>query len=322
MQPQSFYRAVAEDFSAVDEIIKKQLTSRVPLVSKIGDYITSAGGKRLRPLLVLLCGKALGRESDDLRLLAATIEFLHTATLLHDDVVDMSGMRRGRSTANALWGNAPSVLVGDFLYSRSFEMMVELGSMPVMQILSRATRVIAEGEVLQLSRVRDASTSEEVYMEVIRGKTAMLFEASTHSAAALAGADQSQCEALRTFGDHLGVAFQLVDDLLDYKGDSQTLGKNVGDDLAEGKPTLPLIYTMREGTPEQAALVRQAIQKGGLEDLEQIRLAVEQSGALKYTAELARDYVKRAIECLEVLPASEYRTALIELSEFAVARTH
>lgn len=179
MQPQTFYRAVADDFSAVDEIIKKQLTSRVPLVSKIGDYITSAGGKRLRPLLVLLCGKALGREGDDLRLLAATIEFLHTATLLHDDVVDMSGMRRGRSTANALWGNAPSVLVGDFLYSRSFEMMVELGSMPVMQILSKATRVIAEGEVLQLSRVRDASTTEEIYMEVIRGKTAMLFEAST-----------------------------------------------------------------------------------------------------------------------------------------------
>uniref|UniRef100_UPI0028AB4801 polyprenyl synthetase family protein n=1 Tax=Pseudomonas soli TaxID=1306993 RepID=UPI0028AB4801 len=242
MQPQTFYRAVADDFSAVDEIIKKQLTSRVPLVSKIGDYITSAGGKRLRPLLVLLCGKALGREGDDLRLLAATIEFLHTATLLHDDVVDMSGMRRGRSTANALWGNAPSVLVGDFLYSRSFEMMVELGSMPVMQILSKATRVIAEGEVLQLSRVRDASTTEEIYMDVIRGKTAMLFEASTHSAAALAGATDAQREALRTFGDHLGVAFQLVDDLLDYKGASETLGKNVGDDLAEGKPTLPLIY--------------------------------------------------------------------------------
>ncbi|QHG67086.1 polyprenyl synthetase family protein [Pseudomonas putida] len=322
MQPQTFYRAVAEDFSAVDEIIKKQLTSRVPLVSKIGDYITSAGGKRLRPLLVLLCGKALGREGADLRLLAATIEFLHTATLLHDDVVDMSGMRRGRSTANALWGNAPSVLVGDFLYSRSFEMMVELGSMPVMQILSKATRVIAEGEVLQLSRVRDASTTEEIYMDVIRGKTAMLFEASTHSAAALAEASAAQREALRTFGDHLGVAFQLVDDLLDYEGDAEALGKNVGDDLAEGKPTLPLIYTMREGTPEQAALVRKAIQKGGLEDLEQIREAVEASGALKYTAELARDYVKRAIECLEALPASEYRDALVELSEFAVARTH
>jgi octaprenyl-diphosphate synthase len=271
---------------------------------------------------VLLCGKALGREGDDMRLLAATIEFLHTATLLHDDVVDMSGMRRGRSTANAMWGNAPSVLVGDFLYSRSFEMMVELGSMPVMKILSQATRIIAEGEVLQLSKVRDASTSEETYMEVIRGKTAMLFEASTHSAAALAGATAEQSEALRTFGDHLGVAFQLVDDLLDYKGDAETLGKNVGDDLAEGKPTLPLIYTMREGTAEQAALVRQAIQKGGIEDLESIRIAVEASGSLEYTAQLARDYVARAIKCLEALPASEYRDALVELSEFAVARTH
>jgi octaprenyl-diphosphate synthase len=322
MQPQAFYRAVADDFSAVDEIIKQQLTSRVPLVSTISDYITSSGGKRLRPLLVLLAGKALGHQSDDLRLLAATIELLHTSTLLHDDVVDMSGMRRGRSTANAKWGNAPSVLVGDFLYSRSFEMMVELGSMPVMKILSHATRIIAEGEVLQLSKVRDASTTEEIYMEVIRGKTAMLFEASAHSAASLTGASDEQCEALRTFGDHLGVAFQLVDDLLDYRGDAETLGKNVGDDLAEGKPTLPLIYTMREGTAEQAALVRQAIQKGGIEDLESIRAAVEDSGALDYTAQLARDYVAKAIDQLEALPASQYRDALVELSEFAVARTH
>lgn len=322
MQPQAFYRAVADDFSAVDEIIKQQLTSRVPLVSTISDYITSSGGKRLRPLLVLLAGKALGHQSDDLRLLAATIELLHTSTLLHDDVVDMSGMRRGRSTANAKWGNAPSVLVGDFLYSRSFEMMVELGSMPVMKILSHATRIIAEGEVLQLSKVRDASTTEEIYMEVIRGKTAMLFEASAHSAASLTGASDEQCEALRTFGDHLGVAFQLVDDLLDYRGDAETLGKNVGDDLAEGKPTLPLIYTMREGTAEQAALVRQAIQKGGIEDLESIRAAVEDSGALDYTAQLARDYVAKAIAQLEALPASQYRDALVELSKFAVARTH
>ena len=322
MQPQAFYRAVAQDFTAVDEIIKQQLTSRVPLVSKIGDYIISAGGKRLRPLLVLLAGKALGYEGNNLRLLAATIEFLHTATLLHDDVVDMSGMRRGRSTANAMWGNAPSVLVGDFLYSRSFEMMVELGSMPVMQILSQATRIIAEGEVLQLSKVRDASTSEETYMEVIRGKTAMLFEASTHSAAALAGASDQAREALRQFGDHLGVAFQLVDDLLDYKGDADTLGKNVGDDLAEGKPTLPLIYTMREGTPEQAALVRRAIQKGGIEDLEHIREAVETSGALAYTAQMAQGFANRAIACLSALPPSEYRDGLVELSEFAVARTY
>ncbi|MBA1271839.1 polyprenyl synthetase family protein [Stutzerimonas azotifigens] len=322
MQPQAFYQVVADDFAAVDGIIRKQLTSRVPLVEKIGDYITSAGGKRLRPLLVLLSGKSLGYEDEQLRLLAGIIEFLHTSTLLHDDVVDMSGMRRGRSTANALWGNAPSVLVGDFLYARSFEMMVELGSMEVMRIISQATRVIAEGEVLQLSKVRDANTTEATYMEVIRGKTAMLFEASTHSAATLAQAAPEQSEALRTFGDHLGVAFQLVDDLLDYQGDSEALGKNVGDDLAEGKPTLPLIRTMSHGTPEQAALVRQAIQKGGIEDLESIRSAVEASGALTYTAELARDYAERAIACLEVIPANRYRDALAELTHFAVARTH
>ncbi|WBG63711.1 polyprenyl synthetase family protein [Pseudomonas citronellolis] len=322
MQPQAFYRVVADDFTAVDGIIRRQLSSRVPLVEKIGDYIISAGGKRLRPLLVLLSGKALGYSGDDLRLLAATIEFLHTSTLLHDDVVDASGLRRGRATANAQWGNAPSVLVGDFLYARSFEMMVELGSMPVMRIISQATRVIAEGEVLQLTKVRDASTTEETYMEVIRGKTAMLFEASTHSAAAIAGATPEQAEALRQFGDALGIAFQLVDDLLDYRGDASTLGKNVGDDLAEGKPTLPLIATMRDGTPEQALLVRKAIQQGGSQDLEGIRAAVEAAGALDYTANLAREYAARAIDCLKALPDNEYRAALIELSEFAVARTH
>ncbi|HLV16107.1 MAG TPA: polyprenyl synthetase family protein [Pseudomonas sp.] len=321
MQSQLFHRVVADDFAAVDEIIRQQLSSRVPLVEKIGDYIISAGGKRLRPLLVLLAGRALDYRQDDLRLLAAIIEFLHTSTLLHDDVVDMSGMRRGRSTANALWGNAPSVLVGDFLYARSFEMMVALGSMPVMRIISQATRVIAEGEVLQLTKVRDANTTEETYMEVIRGKTAMLFEASTHSAAVLAQADPDTAEALRRFGDNLGIAFQLVDDLLDYRGDAETLGKNVGDDLAEGKPTLPLIYTMREGTPEQAALVRQAIQKGGIEDLERIREAVEASGALDYTARLAREYADRAIECLRQLPDSEHRQAMEELTRFSVART-
>jgi len=321
MQPQAFYQVVADDFLAVDEIIKRQLTSRVPLVEKIADYITSAGGKRLRPLLVLLCGKALGKEGAELRLLAAIIEFLHTATLLHDDVVDMSGMRRGRATANAQWGNAPSVLVGDFLYSRSFEMMVELGTLPVMQILSKATRIIAEGEVLQLSKVRDASTTEATYMDVIRGKTAMLFEASTHSAAVLAGADEKQAEALRVFGDHLGVAFQLMDDLLDYRGDAEVLGKNVGDDLAEGKPTLPLIHAMREGTPAQAELVRKAIQQGGSQDLEGIRAAVEAAGSLEYTAQLARDYAERAIKCLDALPSGPYRDALVELTHFAVARS-
>ena len=291
------------------------------MVEKIGDYIISAGGKRLRPLLVLLSGNALGKHDEELRQLAAVIEFLHTSTLLHDDVVDKSDLRRGRSTANAKWGNAPSVLVGDFLYARSFEMMVSLASLPVMEIISQATRVIAEGEVLQLTKVRDASTTEETYMEVIRGKTAMLFEASTHSAAVLAGASAEHAEALRTYGDNLGIAFQLVDDLLDYRGDAETLGKNVGDDLAEGKPTLPLIVTMRDGTPEQATLVRTAIQKGGLEDLAAISAAVEDSGALDYTAKLAQEYAQRAIACLDKLPASDYRDALIELAEYAVERT-
>ena len=322
MQPQAFYRVVADDFAAVDGIISRQLASRVPLVEKIGDYITSAGGKRLRPLLVLLAGNALGARGERINLLAATIEFLHTATLLHDDVVDKSGMRRGRSTANALWGNAPSVLVGDFLYARSFEMLVELGLLPVMQVLANATRVIAEGEVLQLSKIRDAGTTEEIYMEVIRGKTAMLFEGAAHSAALIAGASAEQVAALRTFGDALGVAFQLVDDLLDYRGDAATLGKNVGDDLAEGKPTLPLIVAMRDGSPEQAQLVRTAIQQGGSQDLEGIRAAVEGAGALDYTARLARDYAARAIASLDVLQPSEFRDAMVELTEFAVARAY
>ncbi len=322
MQPQAFYRVVADDFAAVDAIIRQQLTSRVPLVEKIGEYITSAGGKRLRPLLVLLAGNALGISGYRLNLLAASIEFLHTATLLHDDVVDKSDMRRGRATANAMWGNAPSVLVGDFLYARSFEMLVELGVYPIMQILANATRVIAEGEVLQLSQQRDASTTEEIYMEVIRGKTAMLFEAATQGAGLLAEAPAEQTEALRQFGDALGVAFQLVDDWLDYRGDSATLGKNVGDDLAEGKATLPLIYAMREGTPEQAALVRRAVQQGGLDDMEAVLAAIEDSGALEYTAQKAREQAARAIACLDHLPAGQYRDALVELTEFAVARTY
>ena len=320
MQPQAFYRVVADDFTAVDGIIRKQLVSRVPLVEKIGDYIISAGGKRLRPLLVLLAGRALGKQGDDLNLLSATIEFLHTATLLHDDVVDMSGMRRGRATANAQWGNAPSVLVGDFLYARSFEMLVELGELPVMQVLANATRVIAEGEVLQLSKIRDASITEEIYMEVIRGKTAMLFEAAAQGAGLVANAPAEQTEALRCFGDALGIAFQLVDDLLDYRGDAETMGKNVGDDLAEGKLTLPLIQTLKVGTPEQIEVVRTAIQKGDSEDLAAVCAAVEASGAVDYTAARAREFGERAIACLDVLPPSEYRDALAELTRFAISR--
>lgn len=316
-----FYEPVAGDFAAVNQLILDQLHSRVPLVEKIGHYIISAGGKRLRPLVVLLSARACGADSNEQHTLAAIIEFLHTATLLHDDVVDTSDLRRGRSTANALWGNAPSVLVGDFLYSRAFEMMVALGNMQVMQILANATNVIAEGEVLQLSKVRDANTDEATYMEVIRSKTAMLFEAASHSAAVLAGAKTDQIEALREFGDALGIAFQLMDDLLDYSGDAAEMGKNVGDDLAEGKPTLPLIYTMRHGTEEQAALVRQAIQKGGTEDITPIREAVTASGALDYTARLAQQHADRAVALLDTLPASEYRDALEQLARFAVKRS-
>ena len=324
MQPQAFYRAVADDFSAVDGIIKKQLTSRVPLVSKIGDYITSAGGKRLRPLLVLLCGKALGREGDDLRLLAATIEFLHTATLLHDDVVDMSGMRRGRKTANATWGNAPSVLVGDFLYSRSFEMMVELGSMPVMKILSQATRIIAEGEVLQLSKVRDASTTEETYMEVIRGKTAMLFEASTHSAAALAGATPEQSEALRTFGDHLGVAFQLVDDAIDYVSDADTMGKDAGDDFREGKMTLPVILAFARGSEEDRRFWQAAIHGHRTSDADfaQAVSLIRSARAVEDTLARARHYGQRAIDALGPFANGKAKDAMVEAVEFAIGRAY
>ena len=321
MQPQSFYQVVADDFAAVDRLIKEQLTSRIALVEKIGDYIISAGGKRLRPLLTLLAGNALGQCDERTCKLAASIEFLHTSTLLHDDVVDKSDLRRGRATANAKWGNSASVLVGDFLYARSFELMVQLESMPVMRVLSNATRVIAEGEVLQLTKVRDASTTEETYMEVIRAKTAMLFEASTQCAALLINAPAEQTEALRQYGDKLGVAFQLMDDLLDYQGDAETLGKNVGDDLAEGKPTLPLIVAMRQGTPEQAQLVRTAIQKGGLEDLAAIGEAVRDSGALAYTANKARDYAEQAIACLDVLPESIYKSAMTDLARFAVERS-
>lgn len=315
-----FYSAVTDDFEAVNQLIMRQLHSRVPLVEKIGSYIIGAGGKRLRPLVVLLAARACGVNDDRQHSLAAIIEFLHTATLLHDDVVDTSDMRRGRSTANALWGNAPSVLVGDFLYSRAFEMMVELADMRIMRALANATNVIAEGEVLQLSKVRDASTDEATYMQVIRSKTAMLFEASSHAAALLAGASNEQTEALRRYGDALGVAFQLVDDVLDYSGDASAMGKNVGDDLAEGKPTLPLIYAMREGTDEQARLVRQAIQKGGLEDIAPIREAVETSGALAYTQRMAREQSDLAVEMLQTLPRSVYRDSLEQLARFAIDR--
>ncbi len=322
MLVKDIYQVVEQDFQQVNALIIEQLHSDVPLVEKIGHHIIESGGKRMRPLLVLLAAKALNYQSKDHALLAAIIEFLHTATLLHDDVVDMSDKRRGKATANANWGNAPSVLVGDFLYSRSFEMMVQLGSLPIMKILSHATCVIAEGEVLQLTNVKNPNVSEAQYMNVIQGKTAMLFEASSHSGALIANANDEHAEALRLYGHHIGMAFQLVDDVLDYVGDAEALGKNVGDDLAEGKSTLPLIYAMQHGTDEQAQLIRQAIRKGGTENLQEIIQIVNECGAIDYTNEKAREHVNMAKKAIAVLDESPAKKALAALADLAVERNH
>ncbi|MCH8499311.1 MAG: octaprenyl diphosphate synthase [Marinobacter sp.] len=322
MTVQRIYDTVAEDFSRVNDLIKNRLSSDVPLVEKIAQYIVESGGKRLRPLLVLLSTRALAYQGNDNLKLAAVIEFLHTATLLHDDVVDTSDLRRGKATANARWGNAPSVLVGDFLYSRAFQMMVELGSMRIMEVLSNATCVIAEGEVLQLMNVKNPDVSEQKYMEVIHNKTAMLFEAASHTGALLCGAAPVQEQALQAYGKHLGLAFQLVDDVLDYRGDAVTMGKNVGDDLAEGKPTLPLIYAMANGGDEARTLIRKAIRQGGLDELPDILKVVESSGALDYTLQKAREQADLALKCLDSLPDTPHKEALALLTEVAISRSN
>ncbi|TFH87066.1 octaprenyl diphosphate synthase [Billgrantia azerbaijanica] len=314
------HAAVADDFAAVNRTIQAQLASRVPLVETIGQYIIASGGKRLRPLLVLLAARALGYAGDKHVTLATLIEFMHTSTLLHDDVVDESHLRRGKATANDAWGNAPSVLVGDFLYSRSFQMMVELGSLKIMDVLSRATCVIAEGEVQQLTNVGNPDTDETAYFETIQGKTAMLFEAASHSGAIIADATPEQETALQHYGRYLGLAFQLVDDLLDYQGDAEAMGKNVGDDLAEGKPTLPLIQAMAAGTPEQTEVVRRAIRKGGLDHLDEVLTIVRDTGALDYTRARAEAMADRALAQLDVLPPSRYRDSMAELAHLAVNR--
>jgi octaprenyl-diphosphate synthase len=322
MLVKDIYQVVEQDFLQVNQIINEQLHSDVPLVEKIGQHIIESGGKRMRPLLVLLAAKSLNYKEKDHALLASIIEFLHTATLLHDDVVDISEQRRGKTTANAKWGNAPSVLVGDFLYSRAFEMMVQLGSLPIMKILSNATCVIAEGEVLQLMNVKNPDVSEQQYMDVIQGKTAMLFEASSHSGALIAQARPEQAEALRLYGHHVGMAFQLVDDVLDYVGNPKELGKDIGDDLAEGKPTLPLIYAMQNAKTEHAQLIRQAIRKGGTEDLVPIIKIVQQCGAIDYTNNLAREHVAKAKQAIHALDDTPAKKALASLADLAVERTH
>ncbi|MEF3194289.1 MAG: octaprenyl diphosphate synthase, partial [Halothiobacillaceae bacterium] len=279
--------AMADDMARVNQLIERSLHSEVALIRQIASYIIHGGGKRLRPLLHLLAARAVGYEGEHHYTLAAVIEFIHTSTLLHDDVVDESGMRRGRETANAVFGNAASVLVGDFLYSRAFQLMVSVGSMRVMEILADATNIIAEGEVMQLMNCHDPDTTEERYMEVIRCKTAQLFEAAGRLAGVLAGAPPEVEAALAAYGLHLGNAFQLMDDALDYKADPEKLGKNVGDDLAEGKPTLPLIHAMRHASPEKAAVIRQAIKQGGVENLPVVLEAIANAGSLTYTARLA-----------------------------------
>ncbi|MFP3979610.1 octaprenyl diphosphate synthase [Marinobacter sp. KMM 10035] len=320
MTAQRIYDTVADDFSRVNDLIIQRLSSDVPLVEKIAQHIIESGGKRLRPLLVLLSSRAAGYSKDEHLKLAVVIEFLHTATLLHDDVVDTSDMRRGRSTANANWGNAPSVLVGDFLYARAFEMMVELTSLPIMEILSHATAVIAQGEVMQLMNVKNPDLTEDQYMTVIHNKTAMLFEAASHSGAILANASDAQEQALKNYGKHLGLAFQLVDDVLDYRGDAETMGKNVGDDLAEGKTTLPLIHAMTNSSEADRQLIRQAIRKGGLGNLPKVLELVEASGALEYTMERARAEASKASDTLNALPDSPHKEALELLTQVAVAR--
>ncbi|WP_370280332.1 octaprenyl diphosphate synthase [Pontibacterium sp.] len=320
MQPHQLNPQIEPQFEAVNDYIINHLGSNVPLVEKIGHYIVESGGKRLRPLLVLLSANACGYNGDKHVPLAAIIEFIHTATLLHDDVVDNSELRRGKDTANAKWGNAPSVLVGDFLYSRAFQVMVEIGSMDIMQVISNATNVIAEGEVLQLLNAKNPDTTEDAYMQVILGKTAMLFEAATESGAILTDCTAEEREALRLYGRHLGIAFQLIDDVMDYLSTAEEMGKNVGDDLAEGKPTLPLIHAMREGNDEERQLIRQAIRKGGLDDLEPIMEIVRNTGAITYTQQRAQDEADKAIAALDVLADSSFKETLKQLADIAVKR--
>jgi len=310
----------SDDMQAVDALIRRSLQSDVLLVSQVAEYIVTSGGKRLRPLIVLLAARALGYGGTHQMNAAAIVEFIHTATLLHDDVVDSSDRRRGRDTANTVFGNQASVLVGDFLYSRAFQMMVDIGRMRVMQILADATNTIAAGEVMQLMNVHDPDVTEAAYRNVIYRKTARLFEAGAQIAAVLADRDPGDEAAMICYGQNLGTAFQLIDDALDYGASAEELGKNLGDDLAEGKPTLPLIYVMGNGSEAEKALIRSAIEEGGIDKLDDIQAIVESTGALKYTTERAQEAADVAINALTSIPDSEYKQAMIAIADFAVRR--
>jgi octaprenyl-diphosphate synthase len=322
MTYESVKSLVADDLIEVDRVIRQRLASDVVLVNQIAEYIVSSGGKRLRPLVTVVVARACGCRDSRYTEAAAIIEFIHTATLLHDDVVDSSKLRRGRDTANSVWGNDASVLVGDYVYSRAFEMMVSLGDMRIMDVMASATNKIAEGEVLQLMNAHDPDTTEERYFEVIYRKTAKLFEAGAQVAAILSGQPEDIQAAMTRYGQHLGMAFQLIDDVLDYRADAEELGKNLGADLAEGKPTLPLIYALKNGSPEQVSVIRTSIEQGNIVELNRITTAIESTGGLAYTARLAKRESAIAIEALSALPDSPYKQALRELADFAVDRTY
>ena len=322
MQLEEIRALVAEDLQSVDQTIVQRLASDIVLVNQVSQYIIGAGGKRLRPLSVVLAARACGHQGRKHVPAAAIIEFIHTATLLHDDVVDGSDLRRGRNTANQVFGNEASVLVGDYLYSRSFQMMVELGDLRIQEVMANATNTIAEGEVLQLMNAHDPETTEQRYLEVIYRKTAKLFEAGAQMAAIVSGSPREIEQSMVDYGRHLGTAFQLVDDVLDYKATAEELGKNLGDDLAEGKPTLPVIYALAHAPAAEAVRLREAIETGGIDDLDQITRLIETSGGLEYTAGMARREKELAVEALGRLPASKFRDALVTLADFAVARTY
>lgn len=321
MNLEQIIELTTQDMAAVNTTILEQLNSDVTLINQLGYYIINSGGKRIRPMIAVLAAKAVDYQGDKHISVAALIEFIHTATLLHDDVVDESDMRRGKATANAAFGNAASVLVGDFIYTRAFQMMTSLGSLRVLALMSEAVNVIAEGEVLQLMNVNDPDITEDSYMRVIYSKTARLFEAAAQSSAILANASSVEEKALQDYGCYLGTAFQLIDDLLDYSADGITLGKNTGDDLNEGKPTLPLLHAMRHGTAEQTAMIRNAIEQGnGRHLLEPVLTAMQECGSLSYTRQRAEEEADKAITALQVLPSSPYREALEGLAHLAVQR--
>ncbi len=321
MQIDQIRELVRLDFEAVDQTIRRRLSSDVALINQVAEYIIGGGGKRLRPLLVITAARACAYEGRHHIDVASVIEFIHTATLLHDDVVDRSDLRRGKDTANSVFGNEASVLVGDFLYSRAFEMLTEIGEVGVMSVMAKATNVIAEGEVLQLMNCNDPDTTEQRYLDVIKCKTAMLFEAGTRVAAILAKQGDEIETALREYGVRLGVAFQLRDDVMDYSASVEQMGKNIGDDLAEGKPTLPLIHAMNNGTEKERKTIRKAIEEGGLDELDTVRSAIESTGGLEYTARLATEEADAAIAALQILPESVHRDALAALARIAAARS-